>query len=623
MSGIAFAHPWVLVLLVLPALALGAWAVGMARGSRAARRLSRVLPARASSAAALLFALAAAFAIVAASQPRWGTRISQVPRTGADLVIVIDVSRSMDVPDVPPSRLAAAKTVALKSIDRLAGDRVGLVIFAGSARVRFPLTTDTAAAARVIQALETGTVLVDGGTDVAGGLQHALDILADDSSAGRLVLLLTDGDNLGGDVTAAAARYRESGIELLVAGVGTPEGGIVPAIDPITGRTGPRLDAAGQPITSRLDEPFLRALAAAAGGRYLGTDLALVPGVVEGRVRALERARLDERTTTLPVERYQLFAAAALACLTLGSAWERFRPRRPAALFAASALSLLLLACASPAYEANERGRAALEQGDAEAAIEAFLAAQVERPHDPDITLNLAAAYHAAGRYEDAIRAARRALESNDPAVRARAFASIGHHQFEAGRLQEALSAFRDALIIDPSDDASRHDFEVILRLLYPQPTPAPSPSPGPSPSPDTSPSPGASPGASPDPAGTPGASPGPAGTPGGDATPGPGGATPVPGPGGQSPVPATPSPGASPGATGTPSPGSGGATGPTIAELNRQIDAIDRQVQQLLLEAGEQPTPAQALQILELLAERSRLAQLRDALSGRPGTDY
>ncbi|WP_192497869.1 VWA domain-containing protein [Tepidiforma bonchosmolovskayae] len=616
MSGITFAHPWALLLLPLPFLALAAWAFGMARGRRRARRLSRFLPSRPSITAAVLYSLAAALAIVAAAQPRWGTRVSQVPRTGADLVIVMDISRSMDVPDVEPSRLAAAKAAAVQSIDRLAGDRIGLVIFAGSARIRFPLTTDAAAAARVVESLETGVVLVEGGTDVARGLELALDLLADDSSAGRLVLLLTDGDNLGGDVAAVAERFRAAGVELLVAGVGTPEGGIVPAVDPITGRVGPRRDAAGQPIVSRLDEPFLRALAVAAGGRYLGTNLAVVPGVVEGRIRALERTRLDERTTTLPVERFQLFAGAALAVVILGTLVERFRPRRAVLLAPAAAplLLLLLAGCASPAYEANERGRAALEAGDAEAAIEAFLQAQVERPNDPAIALNLAAAYHAAGRYEDAIRTARRALESNDPEIRRRAFASIGHHQFEAGRLPEALSAFRDALLLDPADDASRHDFEVVLRLLYP-PSPAPSPSPPATPSASPSPSPGQSPSPAPD--GAPGTP-----APSADGTPVPGQGTPGPGQTGQTPQPgATPQP--TPGGGGTPVPGSGGTPGPTIAELNRRIEAIDRQVRELLLEAGEQPTPAQALRILELLAERSRLAQQRDALAGRPGTDY
>lgn len=610
MSGVSFAHPWLLALLALPAGALLAWALGMVRGRRAARRLSRRTPAGPSSIAAACYALAAALAIVAAAQPRWGTRVSQVPRTGADLVIVMDISRSMDVPDVPPSRLAAAKSAAIASLDRLAGDRVGLVIFAGSARIRFPLTTDTAAASRVIAGLESGVVLVEGGTDVARGLELALELLADDTAAGRLVLLLSDGENLAGDVAAVAERFRQSGVELLIAGVGTPEGGIVPATDPLTGRVTPRLDAAGQPIISRLDEPYLRALAAASGGRYLGTDLAVVPGVVEGRVRALERARLDERTTTLPVERYALFAAAALGALVAGTAWERLRPRARPSILVAAALAMFVAACASPAYEANERGREALARGDTDAAIDAFLEAQVERPQDPVVTLNLAAAYHAAGRYEDAIRAARRALESNDPAIRARAFASIGHHQFEAGRLPEALSAFRDALIIDPTDDASRHDFEVILRLLYPPATPSPTPAPSPAPGSSPSPAPGGSP------------EPGAGETPAPGATPGPGEGTPQPGGGGQTPVP-NPSPGASPPATGTPVPGAGGEPGPTIAQLNRQIEAIDREVQQLLLETGEQPTPAQALRILELLAERSRLAQLRDALTGRPGTDY
>lgn len=604
MSDVTFAHPWLLLLLPLPLLALVGWLAAMLAGRRAIRRISRVVPGRFAPVAAILVVLAATLAIAAAAQPRWGTRVSQVPRTGADLVIVMDISRSMDAPDVEPSRLAAAKASARTVIDRLAGDRVGLVVFAGSARIRFPLTTDAAAAARVVETLETGVIFVEGGTDIAQGLELARELLTDDAATGRLVLLYTDGENLSGEAAAAASALREAGIELLVAGVGTPEGGIVPAVDPLTGRVGPRLGPDGQPIVSRLDEPYLRALAAAAGGRYLGTSLEVVPGVVEGRLRTLERVQLEQRTATLPVERFQIFAAAALVCLVVASLAERIR--RPGASLAFVVLLLLgtlaFTACATEAYTANERGREALARGDAEAAIEAFLEAQVERPHDPAITLNLAAAYHAAGRYEDAIRSARRALESNDPAIRARAFASIGHHQFEAGRLQEALSAFRDALLIDPADDASRHDFEVILRLLYP-PSPTPPPSPA---DPTGTPQPGDG-----DPGSTPIPGEGPNGTPA---------------PGTPPPAPGTPSPGQSPGATPAPGepPGSPGTVQPpSIAQLNRQIDAIDRQVQQLLLEAGEQPTPAQALRILELLAERTRLATLRDALTGRPGTDY
>lgn len=608
MSDLTFAHPWLLALLPLPLFALAAWARGVVNGAARARAISRVPAPPPPWLAAVFLTLAAAAAILAAAQPRWGTRVSQVPRTGADLVILMDISRSMDVTEVPPSRLAAAREAAVQAIERLAGDRVGLVVFAGSARVRFPLTTDTAAAARVISSLETGVVFVEGGTDVAAGLELARTLLTAENPGGRLVLLLTDGDNLGGDIAPVANAYRADGIELLVAGTGTPEGGVVPAVDPFTGRVSPRLDASGQPILSRLDEPFLRSLAAAAGGRYLGTDLALVPPAVEGRLRTLERTRLDERSTTLPIERYPIFAGAALALLLLAALAERYArfPRRAAG---ALALAVMLLgACASPAYEANERGREALARGDTAAAVDAFLEAQVLRPADPVLALNLAAAYHADGRYEDAIRSARRALESNDPAIRARAFVSIGHHQFAAGRLPAALSAFRDALILDPDNDDARHDYEVILRLLTP-PTPGPTPS---APAPGPSPSPGP---------GEPGSDATPApGQPGGEATAPPGapGATGTPGPGQSTPQPGT---------NGTPQPGNStpqpGQSGPTIAGLNQQIQAIDREIQRLLLEAGEQPTPSQALQILELLAERSRIAALRDALTGRPGTDY
>ncbi|WP_322795540.1 VWA domain-containing protein [Tepidiforma sp.] len=607
MSDLAFAHPWLLTLLPLPLFAFAAWAWGVLRGAARARAVSRDPAPPPPWLAAAFLALAAAAAILAAAQPRWGTRVSQVPRTGADLVIVMDISRSMDVSDVQPSRLAAAKEAATQAIERLAGDRVGLVVFAGSARVRFPLTTDTAAAARVISSLETGVVFVEGGTDVAAGLQFARELLTAENPGGRLVLLLTDGDNLGGDVASVASAYREDGIELLVAGTGTPEGGVVPAVDPFTGRVSPRLDASGQPILSRLDEPFLRSLAAAAGGRYLGTDLALVPSAVEGRLRTLERTRLDERSTTLPIERYPIFAALALALLLLAALAERYArfPRRAAGALALAAM--LLGACATPAYEANERGREALARRDTAAAVDAFLEAQVLRPANPTLALNLAAAYHADGRYEDAIRSARRALESNDPAIRARAFISIGHHQFAAGRLPAALSAFRDALLLDPANDDARHDYEVILRLLVPptpEPTPSPSPAPGTS---EPSPSPGQ---------GTPGSGGTPVpgqGTPGGDATPSPGQPRAT-----GTPIPGQPTP--QPGTDGTPQPGQ---PGPTIAGLNQQIQAIDREIQRLLLEAGEQPTPSQALQILELLAERSRIAALRDALTGRPGTDY
>lgn len=602
MSDVTFANAWMLGLLPLVPLGFAAWAWGVRRGERRARQVSRVRGASPPYLAAALFGLAALAAIVAAAQPQWGTKESRVPRNGADLVVVMDISRSMDARDVAPSRLQAAKDTVAATLARLGGDRVGLVVFAGSARTRFPLTTDFAAANQVIESLATGVVFVQGGSSAGLGLEEAVNLLSDQSSSGRVILLLTDGDDLGGDPAPSALLVAESGADLLVAGVGTADGATIPVMDFRTRTEQPLVNAAGEPIVTRLNEPFLRALAVAAGGRYLGSDLAVVPGVVDGRLQALERAQIDARPTTIPIERHQYFAGAALALLVLGALAERIGRGGWRRGVAVAATMFLLSGCATSAYEANEAGRDALEHGDAALAIEKFLEVQVARPDDPDIAINLAAAYHAAGRFEEAIFSARRALASNSPETRARAYASIGHHQFSAERLPEALEAFRRSLLEVPTDEA-RHDYEVVLRLLYP-PEPAESPTPPPGEQPTDQP------GGSPTPPGgeaTP--SPGEGDQPG-DGTPAPGGGT----PGAGTPGPGSPSPGAG---EGTPVPGGDGSEPLTLDQVDRQIRDIDRQVTRLLQEAGETPTPAQALEILNLLAERARIAALRDALSG------
>lgn len=590
MSDIHFARPWVLAAVPLVPIVFMLWAWGMERGRARARLVARSATPRPPYVAGLLFAVAAALAITAAALPQWGTEQSYVPRTGADLIVILDVSRSMDATDVAPSRLEASKTALAQTLARLGGDRVGLVVFAGTPRLRFPLTTDLAAATQVISSLETGAIIVEGGTNASLGIDVAIAAFADEHSGGRAVLLITDGDDLGGDPASAAQRLKDAGIDLLVAGIGTTGGGTVPVIEPRTGKFVAKLDSSGQPIITKLNEPFLRAVAVAAGGRYIGTDPALIPGAVAGRLQALKSTQIDRRATTIPIERYQWFAGAALAALVLGSVAEWLGRRSGRLLlFGAALIPILLLAgCASAAHTANEEGRKALRSGDTALAIEKFTEAQAARPDDPNVSLNLAAAYHAAGRYDEAALAARRVTGSPASDDRARAFASIGHHEFAAGRLPDALAAFHRSLLEDPMDDTTRHDYEVVLRLLKPD---------------DTSESVDAP-------------------EPGQDPPP-PGGSR-----GDQSPVPGPPSATGTPApAAGTPSaggsPGAGQPGGQTPQDIDRQIRQLDAQVARLVEQAGDTPTAAQAVEILRLLAERSRIAGLRDDGASANPKDY
>ncbi len=581
MNDLSFANAWVLGFLAGVPVLFAVWVVGVRRAEQRVRAISRTQGTAPPYLAAVLLCLAATAAIVAAAQPRWGTRIAQAPRTGADLVVVLDISRSMAARDVEPDRLTAAKAAIGALTNRLAGDRVGLVVFAGSARVRFPLTTDAAAAMTVVESLETGAVFVSGGTEAALGLELAVGLLDDDESSGHIILLLTDGDDLGGNPANAARAVASSGATLMIAGVGTTAGATIPVRDLSTGEETELTGDDGIPIVSVLNENFLRTMAAASGGQYIGSDLSLVPGVVEGRMRTLERAQFDERATLIPIERHPYFSLAALVLLVVAAVAERVVRLGWRRGLAVAASALVLAGCASDTFETNEAGRTALAEGDAQAAIAHFLEVQVERPDDPNVAINLAAAYHAAGQYDEAIFSARRALESNNPEVRARAFSSIGQHQFAADRLPDSLAAFRAALLEQPGDEDARYNYEVVLRLLFPPDPPTPTPGPGETPDP-----------------GEPTAEPG-------NGTPGQGMGTPTPGD-----------------ATGTPAPGDPASTPQagdpqTSEDFERRLREIDALVERMILEAGETPSAAEALEILELLDERARIAALRDALSG------
>ncbi len=574
-----FGRPFWLILLPLAVASLP-FALVMGRralANAAALTRERLRPRLA---VVLLLALALVCAVLAAAQPRWGERSVTIQAGGSQLVAVLDVSRSMGSPDVAPSRLTAVRDTLAATFTRLRGDRVALVVFAGNARLRFPLTRDLGAAATVVANVESGTVLLDGGTSLASGLALATELFDDEVAGGRLVLLVSDGDNLGEDPRAPAAALAADGIELLVVGVGTPVGGVVPVREPVTDRIVPLTDADGTAVITRLDEGALRAIADAGDGRYLGADLDAVPASVRSHLSGLDEAAYRATTTSLPVERFQWFAAAALAFVVIATAleWRAFaRLRRPLALAPAVALALLLAACATSAYDLNERALDALDTGDVDAAIELLYDAQAESPQDGQITLNLAAALHRAERYDEAARVVRRVLADRDTAIATAARSSLGHHLFALGELEESLEAFAEALLLTPDDDVLRRDYEVVYRLLHPEPPPDQ----------QTAPARGQEEEDSEDGEEPPGGDGAPAPVPSPDGEPGPGGA----------------------GGGDEGEDGEGGQQVLSPVALEAQLAAIDAQIAELREEAGEALSAREALQILELLEERSQLA--------------
>lgn len=303
---------WPLLLLVPLLLAGGAWLSARARrrrqqllGARATalvgRRVHRF--ARAGGAAAAL--AAAALALL---QPAWGE--GDGPPAAPDVLLCLDVSRSMAARDQAPSRLAAAQ----QQIERLAagclGTRLGLVAFAGDARLLVPLTTDAAAVAAVAATLAPGAV-GRGGTDLGAAVDTALAALQRAGAAGGSIVVLSDGEDFAGAGAAAAARARAARVEVHCLGFGGEAGSKVVVAAP-----GGELflqDAAGDDVVTRLEREGLVAIAAAGGGGYEhAADADTLSCLHAERLAPRALAAAVRAGARLPAHRYQWFLLAAI-----------------------------------------------------------------------------------------------------------------------------------------------------------------------------------------------------------------------------------------------------------------------------------------------------------------------
>jgi len=270
------------------------------------RRLQRGL---ALAALALLF--------VTLAGPQLGFRWEKVSRRGNEIVFAIDTSRSMLTPDVKPNRLTRAKLAIDDFANRLDGDAVGIVAFAGSAFLVCPLTLDYGAFHESLSAVDTATI-PRGGTNIASAIRDADAALRRRPGSDKILILVTDGEDLeGGALAAAETAKSEDGLTIFTVGVGSAGGDLIP-IPPDQGG-GFVKDETGAYVKSRLDEAGLKAIAAATGGFYvpLGTQGEGLETIAKTVLGSLAKHDLASRQQKIYIERYQWPLAASLGTLLL------------------------------------------------------------------------------------------------------------------------------------------------------------------------------------------------------------------------------------------------------------------------------------------------------------------
>ncbi|MFQ6613012.1 MAG: VWA domain-containing protein [Fidelibacterota bacterium] len=257
------------------------------------------------------------FLLLAASGPQIGTRLTPVERKGVDLVFAIDVSTSMNAEDVKPSRLEKAKFEISQMIRQLKGDRVAIIIFAGSSHLYLPLTTDYEAALLFLENIDTNMIQTQG-TALSMAIRTGLSAFSEESKKYKVLVLVTDGEDHEGQAVELAAEAAKKGMVIHTVGVGTVSGSLIPLFDS-AGIKEYKRDNSGKLITTVLNESILKDIADAGNGDYIRFDNR--PANYKkllSDIGAMEKRTIQSRVYSEFEDRYQIFAFIALILILLG-----------------------------------------------------------------------------------------------------------------------------------------------------------------------------------------------------------------------------------------------------------------------------------------------------------------
>ena len=264
----------------------------------------------------VLWFLGTALIIVALARPQWGSDIEIVEQRGVQVMVVLDISRSMLAQDVKPTRLDRAKLEIADLISRLNGDEVGIVLFSGASFIHSPLTSDYATARTYLNHASTNAITRQG-TAIGEAIGTALAGFSNQRTSQKIIVIMTDGENHEGDPVAAARQAAAEGAVIYTVGLGSPDGQPIPEYDERGNVTGYRQDAQGRVITSQLDEATLQQVAEAGGGRYFRAAARDTITGLTTEIQSFQDESFQSEFSQKRVERFQLFLLVGALSLIL------------------------------------------------------------------------------------------------------------------------------------------------------------------------------------------------------------------------------------------------------------------------------------------------------------------
>jgi len=448
---------------------------------------ARLLPKLASSistsrklAKRVLFTLGIACVFIALARPQAGFEFQETHRKGLELLFAVDTSKSMLAQDVKPDRLTRAKLAVTDLLTKLNGDGVGLIAFAGSSFLQCPVTLDYDAFRESLDALDVN-VIPRGGTDIASAIHEAEAVFKTRTAADKILILITDGEDLGGEAITAAQSAGKNGVKIFTVGVGSAIGELVP-VPSENGGTDFAKDENGKPVKSHLDETTLKKIAEATGGMYqpLGGQGEGLTNIYERGLTAFTRQNLKAREARIPLEKFHWALLAALVCF-IGDLLIGNRRRKPIPQLrtATTTAALLLFAGLASTQASQQSAERAYQKGDFAKSQQDYAAVAAKEPAKAEIQFNSGSAAYKAGDYGQAASGFEKSLKTEQVPLQQEAYYNLGNTKYRLGQKTEkenpqetiktwdqAVKSYDAALQIKAADADAKHNRDFVQQKI-------------------------------------------------------------------------------------------------------------------------------------------------------------
>ena len=255
--------------------------------------------------------------IFAIANPQIGSKIEEVKQVGIDVFILLDVSLSMTAEDIKPNRLEKAKHEISKLIQRLKGDRIGLIIFSGNAYIQFPLTTDYSAANLFLSAVTVNSV-PQPGTAIGPAIKLALNSFKKDEDTQKAIVIITDGEDHEGDLISISEQSNNLGVKIYAIGLGSPQGAPIPVYNNSGSQIGYKKDRSGNVVLTKLNESVLQEITNKGNGKYFrGSNTDDELELIYNELASLEGTEFGATKITEYEDRYYYFLFPAIIILLI------------------------------------------------------------------------------------------------------------------------------------------------------------------------------------------------------------------------------------------------------------------------------------------------------------------